>query len=94
MANQLIQLGVVGCGWAGRQAINAANATSRLNVIAIAERDPVRRAEAGDENAVPHRYADYHELLDDQLLKPFISLPVQMVGCSKSWIRLVQVNMS
>ena len=35
MANQLIQLGVVGCGWAGCQAIQAANATSRLNVIAI-----------------------------------------------------------
>ena len=41
MTNEFIQLGVVGCGWAGRQAINAANATSRLNVIAIAERDPV-----------------------------------------------------
>ena len=65
MANQLTQLGVVGCGWAGRQAIQAANATSHLNVIAIAERDPARRAEAGDESAVPHRYADYHELLDN-----------------------------
>ena len=65
MANQFIQLGVVGCGWAGRQAIQAANATSRLNVIAIAERDPTRLAAAGDESAVPHRYANYQELLDD-----------------------------
>ena len=65
MANQLIQLGVVGCGWAGCRAIEAANATSRLNVIAIAERDPTRRAQAADDNAVPHPYADYRELLDD-----------------------------
>ena len=65
MPNQLIQLGVVGCGWAGCQAIRAANATSRLNVIAIAERDPTRREQAGYDYAVPHRYADYGELLDD-----------------------------
>ena len=65
MMNQITQLGVVGCGWAGRQAIQAANATSRLNVIAIAERDPARRAEAGDESAVLHRYADYNELLEN-----------------------------
>ena len=65
MTNQFIQIGVVGCGWAGCQAIQAANATSRLNVIAIAERDPVRRAQAGDDNAVRHRYTDYRELLDN-----------------------------
>ncbi len=61
----VIQLGVVGCGWAGCQAIAAANATEHLNVIAIAERDPSRRAHAANENNVPHRYADYRELLDD-----------------------------
>ena len=51
MKDQIIQLGVVGCGWAGCQAIQAANATSRLNVIAIAERDATRREQAGDDNA-------------------------------------------
>ena len=65
MANQLIHLGVIGCGWAGCQAIRAANATSRLKVVAIAERDPVRLAQAGDDNAVPNRYAEYRELLDN-----------------------------
>ena len=35
MTNQIMQLGVVGCGWAGCRAIEAANATSRLNVVAI-----------------------------------------------------------
>ena len=65
MTNQFIQMGLVGCGWAGCRAIEAANATSRLNVIAIAERDPTRREQAGDDNAVPHRYADYRELLDN-----------------------------
>lgn len=65
MPEQLIQIGVVGCGWAGRQAIASANATSRLNVIAIAERDPTRREEAGDEHSVPNQYADYKELLND-----------------------------
>ena len=73
MTNEFIQLGVVGCGWAGRQAINAANATSRLNVIAIAERDPARRMEAGDEYTVPHRYADYRELLDDPTVEARLS---------------------
>lgn len=65
MSNQIIQLGVVGCGWAGCQAINAANATSRLNVIAIAESDSTRREQAGNDYTVPHRYADYGELLDN-----------------------------
>ena len=65
MANKLILLGVVGCGWAGRQAIQAANATSRLNVIAMAERDPTRLAEAENECTVPHSYADYQELLEN-----------------------------
>ena len=65
MTNQIIQLGVVGCGWAGCQAIHAANTTSRLNVIAIAERDPTRREQAANDYAVPHRYVDYGELLDD-----------------------------
>ncbi|MCY4567538.1 MAG: Gfo/Idh/MocA family oxidoreductase, partial [Candidatus Poribacteria bacterium] len=64
MTDQFIQIGLVGCGWAGCRAIEAANATSRLNVIAIAERDPTRREQAGDDNAVPHRYTDYRELLD------------------------------
>lgn len=65
MSNHIIQLGVIGCGWAGCQAIHAANATSRLNVIAIAERDPTRREQAGNDYAVPHCYADYQELLDN-----------------------------
>ena len=65
MTNQSIPTGVVGCGWAGCRAIEAANATSRLNVIAIAESDPTRREQASDDNAVPHRYADYRELLDN-----------------------------
>ncbi len=64
MTNQTIQLGVVGCGWAGCQAINAANATSRLNVIAIAERDPTRREQAANDYAV-QQYTDYCELLDN-----------------------------
>ena len=65
MTNQVIRLGVVGCGWAGCQAISAANATTRLKVVAIAERDPIRRERAADDNQVTHRYADYRELLDD-----------------------------
>ncbi len=65
MAKKLIQLGVVGCGWAGCRAIESANATSRLKVIAIAERDATRREQASNDNAVPHRYIDYRELLDN-----------------------------
>ena len=65
MENQLINIGVVGCGWAGCRAIESANATHRLNVIAIAERDATRRDQAGDDNAVPHRYTNYQELLEN-----------------------------
>ena len=65
MANHFISLGVIGCGWAGCRAIESANATSRLNVIAIAERDVTRLDQAGDDNAVPHRYTDYQELLEN-----------------------------
>ncbi len=65
MNNDTILLGVVGCGWAGCRAIESANATSRLSVTAIAERDPNRLKQAGEDNAVPHRYNDYRELLDN-----------------------------
>lgn len=63
MSYDTIQLGVVGCGWAGCRAIESANATSRLNVIAIAEKDETRRQQAGDDNVVEHRYDDYQQLL-------------------------------
>ncbi len=65
MKNGQIQLGVVGCGWAGCQAIQAANATSRMNVTAIAERNAARREQAGNDFAVTHRHSDYRELLDN-----------------------------
>ena len=65
MTNEVIQLGVVGCGWAGCRAIESANATSRLNVIAIAEKDETRRQQAGDDNTVEHRYDDYQQLLEN-----------------------------
>ena len=68
MNTDTIQLGVVGCGWAGCRAIESANATSRLNVIAIADRDANRLKQAGDDNAVPHRYNDYRELLDNPVI--------------------------
>ncbi len=69
MTNQLIQLGVVGCGWAGCQAISAANATSRLNVIAIAERDTERRNQAGKDYEVQHQHKDYTELLENPVVE-------------------------
>ena len=94
MTNKRIQTGVVGCGWAGCRAIEAANATSRLNVIAIAERDPTRREQAGDDNAVPHRYADYQELLGIPMLKPSTSRLLLMVGCNRYLIRSMRVSMS
>ncbi len=58
-------MGVVGCGWAGCQAIRAANASPRINVIAIAEHDEARREETGNEFAVPHRHSDYRALLNN-----------------------------
>ena len=63
MANQIIQIGVVGCGWAGCRAIESANASSRMNVIAIAEKDENRRQQAADDNAIEHRYDDYQQLI-------------------------------
>ncbi len=63
MNNGTIQLGVIGCGWAGCRAIESANATSRLKVIAIAEKDETRRRQAGDDNVVEHCYDDYQQLL-------------------------------
>lgn len=63
MTNKVFQLGVVGCGWAGCRAIESANATSRMKVIAIAEKDASRCQQAGNDNRVEHRYDDYKQLL-------------------------------
>ena len=93
MPNQIIQLGVVGCGWAGCQAISAANATSRLKVVAIAERDPILREQA-------RMTIEYHTAmltimnsLTIMLLMQSISRLLQMVGFSKYWIPSMLVSM-
>ncbi|MCZ6675742.1 MAG: Gfo/Idh/MocA family oxidoreductase [Candidatus Poribacteria bacterium] len=65
MANQTINLGVVGCGWAGRQAVLAATAVPRTTVVAVADLDATRRDSVAGEFSLSHAYADYHELLNN-----------------------------
>ncbi|MCX5660652.1 MAG: Gfo/Idh/MocA family oxidoreductase [Planctomycetota bacterium] len=60
-----LRLGVVGCGWAGRQAVLAAVAGPRTEVTAVSDvSEPLLRAVA-DEFAVPGRHARYEDLLAD-----------------------------
>ena len=65
MTDNPIKLGVVGCGWAGRQAILAAAAGSRTSVVAIGELNEGRRNSVAEEFSLPHAYGDYRELLED-----------------------------
>ena len=45
MIDQPIKLGVVGCGFTGRQTIFATTVMSRMTTVALADLDPARREE-------------------------------------------------
>ena len=65
---KLLKLGVVGCGWAGQQAIKAAQASSLVDVVAVADLDEPRRSRVASEEGVPRQYGPYQDLLaDDQV---------------------------
>ena len=65
MTGQPIKLGVVGCGFTGRQTIFATTVMSRMTTVALADLDPARREEVAGEYSVPRVYADYREILED-----------------------------
>ena len=48
---ELLKLGVVGCGWAGQQAVKAAQASSLVDVVALADLDEPRRNRVASEEA-------------------------------------------
>lgn len=60
-----IKLGVVGCGWAGRQAVLAATAVPNTTVVAVADLDAARRKDVAGEFSVPHIFCGYRELLEE-----------------------------
>ena len=65
---ELLKLGVVGCGWAGQQAIKAAQASFLVDVVALADLDEPRRSRVASEEGVPRQYGPYQDLLaDDQV---------------------------
>ena len=65
MTSQPIKLGVVGCGFTGRQTIFATTVMSRMTTVALADLDPARREEVAGEYDVPRTYTDYREILED-----------------------------
>ena len=65
MTGNPIKLGVVGCGWAGKQAVLAAIAVPRTTVVAVVDLNAARREDTAREFSVPHAYSDYHELLEE-----------------------------
>lgn len=60
-----LRIGVVGCGWAGREAVLAATAGPRTEVVAVSDVSEPLRQRVADEFAVPGRYARYQDLLAD-----------------------------
>lgn len=69
MTNVPLKIGVVGCGWAGRQAVLAATAVPRTEVVAVSDTAPSLLQSVADEFAVPARHATYQELLADQAVE-------------------------
>ena len=63
MADSKIQLGIIGCGWAGRQAVQAAKIVPRTTVLAVADICSDRKQSVVKEFSVPEMYEDYHDLL-------------------------------
>lgn len=65
MSRQPLKLGVVGCGWAGLQAVRAATASPRTEVVAISDLTDELRNRVADEFRIAERYSHYQELLRD-----------------------------
>ncbi|MDP6360412.1 MAG: Gfo/Idh/MocA family oxidoreductase [Planctomycetota bacterium] len=61
-----LKLGVVGCGWAGRMAVDAGMTVPRTTVAAIAEPVEELRNQTVEEYGVTKTYTDYRQLLDDK----------------------------
>lgn len=60
-----LRIGVIGCGWAGRQAVLAAVAGPRTEVVAVSDATESLLHSVADEFAIRGRYAGYQELLSD-----------------------------
>ena len=72
---QALKLGLVGCGWAGQQAVKAARASALTQVVALADLDEPRRRQLAREEAVPRQYGPYQELLaDDQVEAVYLAV--------------------
>ena len=61
----MLKLGIVGCGWAGQQAVLAAAAGPRTQVVAVSDLDEVLCQRVASESSVPRQYAGYEELYRD-----------------------------
>ena len=63
--NTPLKLGVVGCGWAGQQAVIAAAAVERTQVVAISDLEKTLIQATLDQHPVPRQYGPYQDLLED-----------------------------
>ena len=60
-----VKLGVIGCGFTGRETTRATTLQSRIDTVAAADLDRERREDVARQYAVPRVYETYHELLAD-----------------------------
>ena len=63
MAENPVQLGVIGCGYTGRSSTRATTLTPHVETVAVADLDEERRRVLADEHGVPNQYGSYGELL-------------------------------
>jgi predicted dehydrogenase len=63
MKCERLKIGVVGCGWAGRQAVLAAAAHPLTQVTAISDLDPSCIKATVDLHDIPHIHGPYRDLL-------------------------------
>lgn len=76
MTTDELELGIAGCGWAGRRHGEAICATPGASVGAIADPNDTARNECANSWAVTDCYEDYHTMLDSAVLDGIvIALP-------------------
>lgn len=69
MNHRPLRMGIVGCGWAGGQAVLAATAVPRTDVVAVSDLNEALRDLVAEKYAVSRQYGDYRQLLDDQAVE-------------------------
>ena len=65
MTEEVVKLGVVGCGFTGRVSTHGTTLSPHIETVAVADLNEDRRRSVAEEFGVPNQHGPYEDLLND-----------------------------